>query len=64
MRLSVRAKENKQQRGAYVRKSLDSRTLDRDDEGGRSRSPFIEAQIRIIRGDEETDDGNTADVEK
>ena len=47
-----------------MRKSPDSRTLDRDDEGGRSRSPFIEAQIRIIRGDEEADDGDTADVEE
>ena len=49
---------------AYVRESLDSRTLDRNDEGGLSRSPFIEAQIRIIGGNEEADDGNTADVEK
>ncbi len=49
---------------AYMRKSLDARTLDRDDEGGRSRSPFIETQIRIIGGDEEADDGNTANVEK
>lgn len=49
---------------AYMRKSLDSGSLDRNDEGGRSRSSFIESQIRIIGGDEEADDGNTANVEK
>ena len=47
-----------------MRECLDARTLDRNDEGGRSRSPFIETQIRIIGGDEEPDDGDTADVEK
>ena len=51
---------------AYMRESLDARTLDRNDEGGGSRSPFIitETQTRIIGGDEEADDGNTANVEK
>lgn len=47
-----------------MREGLDARTPYRNDEGGSGGSPFIETQIRIIGGDEEADDGNTANVEK
>lgn len=48
----------------YMRKSLDSGSLNRNNKGGRRRRPFIESQIRIIGWDEEADNGDTANVEK